>query len=237
MRIVLFGHPTGACHGREMRSSRFYRPVRITKFTFNPFQENTYVLDNGTEALLIDPGCWDAAEQEELLAHLQTNGLRPVRVVLTHAHIDHVLGCAWAERTFGLRPWMHKADLPLLKAVPGQGAMFGLPVEAPPEPGGYIEAGDTVDLGDEQLEVRLVPGHAPGHIVLYHPQEAFVIAGDTLFQRSIGRTDLPGGDHETLLRSIREQLYTLPDDVRVYSGHGPETRIGEEKRHNPFVRG
>lgn len=211
--------------------------MRITKFTFNPFQENTYVLDDGTHALIVDPGCWDPEEQEELAAHLRNNDLTPVRIVLTHAHIDHVLGCAWAERTFGLRPWMHRADRPLLAAVPTQAAMFGVPVEDPPEPAGFLEAGDRVELGKDHLEVRLVPGHAPGHIVLYHPTEGFVIAGDTLFHRSIGRTDLPGGDHDTLLRSIRDQLYTLPAETRVYCGHGPETTIGDEQRHNPFVRG
>lgn len=211
--------------------------MRITKFTFNPFQENTYVLDDGKNALLIDPGCWDAAEREELSAFLSDNRLKPVRLVLTHAHIDHVLGCGWVERSYGLKPEMHTEGLRLLEALPAQAAMFGVPLDPVPAPERFLTTDDTITIGDRTLKILHVPGHAPGHIALFDPIGRSVIAGDTLFSGSIGRTDLPGGDTELLLRSIREQLYPLGDDVTVYSGHGPETTIGREKRSNPFVRG
>lgn len=210
--------------------------MRVTKFTFNPFQENTWLLDNGREAIVVDPGCFDTAEEHELETWLDENGLKPVRLVLTHAHIDHVFGCAWAHKTYGLLPELHRADLVLLKAAPRQGQMYGVHCEPSPEPEHFIEPGDTVALGSDELKVLFVPGHAPGHIALFSEKDRFVIAGDVLFRDSIGRTDLPGGDMDTLLRSIREQLFPLGDDVTVYCGHGPETTIGREKKKNPFLR-
>ncbi len=209
--------------------------MRVTRFTFNPFQENTWVLDNGREALVVDPGCSDRDEEHELETWFEENGLSPVRLVLTHAHIDHVLGCAWMRDRYGLLPWMHRADLPLLHAAERQGKLYGVPCAPPPEPGKYLDAGDQVGLGTEMLDVLFVPGHAPGHIALWQPTQRFLISGDVLFQRSIGRTDLPGGDMDTLLASIREQLFPLGDEVVVHCGHGPDTTIGEEKRLNPFV--
>ncbi len=210
--------------------------MRVTPFTFNPFQENTWVLDDGREAIVVDPGCFDREEEHELGTWFEENGITPVRLVLTHAHIDHVLGCAWMHDRYGLLPWMHRADLPLLHAAERQGRMYGVPCAAPPEPEKFLEAGDTVTLGKESLDVLFVPGHAPGHIALWHPKDRFVISGDVLFQRSIGRTDLPGGNMDTLLSSIREQLFPLGDEVIVHSGHGPDTTIGEERRLNPFLR-
>ena len=209
--------------------------MRVTAFTFNPFQENTWILDDGHEAIVVDPGCCDTAEEQELEAWFDDNVLTPVRLVLTHAHIDHVLGCAWMHKRFGLLPQMHRADLSLLRAAERQGRMYGVPCEPPPEPDLFLEAGDRIALGNEFLEILFVPGHAPGHIALWHPGQRFVVSGDVLFQRSIGRTDLPGGDMETLLTSIREKLFPLGDDVVVHCGHGPDTTIGEEKRLNPFV--
>lgn len=210
--------------------------MRVTRFTFNPFQENTWVLDNGHEAIVVDPGCFDREERQELETWFTENGVTPVQLVLTHAHIDHVLGCAWMHDRYGLLPHMHRADLPVLHAAERQGRMYGVPCERPPEPGGFLSGGDRVSLGRESLEVLFVPGHAPGHIALWQPVERFVISGDVLFQRSIGRTDLPGGDMDTLLTSIKEVLYPLGDDVVVCCGHGPETTIGEERLNNPFTR-
>lgn len=211
--------------------------LHILRHTFNPFQENTYVVHDGGEAVLIDPGCWNSAEELELDRSLERAGVRPVRLVLTHAHLDHVLGNAGVERRHGLRPWMHRNDLPLLEAAPRQGHVYGIPCEPSPEPEGFLEEGDVVALSGGQLEVLFVPGHAPGHIVLYCREQGFVIGGDVLFRESIGRTDLPGGDTDTLLHHIRTKLFTLPDDTVVYPGHGPETTIGHEKRANPFLRG
>ncbi len=210
--------------------------LRVVPFTFNPFQENTYVVHDGTQAILFDPGCWNTAEERELEAWFRDNGITPVRLVLTHAHIDHVLGCAWAHTTYGLVPELHKADLQLLHMAPRQGQLYGVHCEPAPEPTRFLEAGEVLDLGGNALRVLFVPGHAPGHIALFAEQERFVIAGDVLFRDSIGRTDLPGGDTDTLLKSIREQLFPLGDEVVVYAGHGPETTIGREKKKNPFLR-
>lgn len=211
--------------------------MHVQKFTFNPFQENTYVLHAAGEGIVIDPGCCDKNEQRELEGWLEVNGVNLVRVLLTHAHIDHVMGCAWVEERYGLRPEVHRNDLPILEAAEMQAAMFGVPLDPPPAPARFIEEGEVITLGNAHLDVLFVPGHAPGHIAFYNPRQRFLMGGDVLFHRSIGRTDLPGGDFDVLQRSIREQFYPLGDDVLVYSGHGPETTIGEERRENPFVRG
>ncbi len=210
--------------------------LSVAKFTFNPFQENTYVVHNGSQALLIDPGCYNTAEERELEAWLAENALTPARLVLTHAHIDHVFGCAWAHRRYGLLPELHPADHTLLKGAPQVARMYGLSFEEGAGPGGELVQGGTITLGDDRLEILFVPGHAPGHVALFSTEQRFVIAGDVLFRDSIGRTDLPGGDLDTLLRSIREQLFPLGDDVMVYCGHGPETTIGRERKMNPFLR-
>lgn len=210
--------------------------LSVAKFTFNPFQENTYVVHNGSQALLIDPGCCNTAEERELEAWLAENALTPVHLVLTHAHIDHVFGCAWAHRRYGLLPDLHPADQLLLNGAPQVARMYGLSFEEGPGPGKELVPGDVIALGEDRLEILFVPGHAPGHVALFCAAQRFVIAGDVLFRDSIGRTDLPGGDLDTLLQSIREQLFPLGDDVTVYCGHGPETTIGREKRSNPFLR-
>ena len=157
-------------------------------------------------------------------------------LILTHAHIDHILGCAWIHKQYGLLPEMHKADIPTLKSGGRTSSMYGISYNVSPDPEKFLAAGDTVKLGDDELQVLFVPGHAPGHIALYSKAQQFVICGDVLFMNSIGRTDLPGGDTETLLRSIREQLFPLGDAVKVYCGHGPDTTIGQERKSNPFVR-
>jgi len=210
--------------------------LKVESFTFNPFQENSYVIHDGSHAILIDPGCWNTAEEKELEAWLSANNLTPERVILTHAHIDHVLGCAWAHDRFGLKPELHIADLQLLRNAPRQGQLYGVPCPPSPDPARFIEEGDLIRLGSDELRVLFVPGHAPGHIALHAEAERFVIAGDTLFLGSIGRTDLPGGDYDTLIRSIKEQLLVLDDDVVVHCGHGPDTTIGRERRMNPFLR-
>lgn len=210
--------------------------LRITPFTFNPFQENTYVIHDGKEAIVVDPGCWNKAEQQELERFLDENGLKPTRLVLTHAHIDHILGCAWMHKRYGLAPELHEKDLPVLGAGERTAHMYGLPYDPAPEPKGFLSEGEEIKLGESSLSVLFVPGHAPGHIALYAAAEKFVVSGDVLFHNSIGRTDLPGGDLDTLLKSIREQLFTLDDEVIVYSGHGPETTIGRERRSNPFLK-
>lgn len=211
--------------------------LTVRSFTFNPFQENTYVVHDGKEAILVDPGCWKLHEERELENWLEQNGLRPVRLVLTHAHLDHVFGCAWVAERYKLLPEMHRADLQLLRNAPRQGQMYGVHCEPSPEPNVFLEEGGTVQLGSDRLDILFVPGHAPGHIALYCKAQAFIIAGDVLFNGSIGRTDLPGGDFDVLEKSIKEKLYVLPDEVKVYCGHGEPTTIGKERKSNPFVKG
>lgn len=210
--------------------------LNVASFTFNPFQENTFVVYAGERAILIDPGCCDTAEERELEAWFNERGLKPERLVLTHAHIDHVMGCAWASDRYGLKPELHMADLQLLRMAPRQGQLYGVPCQPAPDPERFIEEGERIALGDHELRVLFVPGHAPGHIALYAEAERFVIAGDVLFHGSIGRTDLPGGNFDTLIKSIKEQLFPLGDDVTVHCGHGPSTTIGRERRSNPFLR-
>jgi glyoxylase-like metal-dependent hydrolase (beta-lactamase superfamily II) len=205
-------------------------------FTFGPFQENTYVLHDETkECVIIDPGCFSSSEQQQLKKYIEENKLKPVRLLNTHCHVDHVAGNAFVHQTFGLPLEIHQKDLVVLQSQENVCKMYGLPCDLSPLPGKYLEEGDVVTFGTTKLNVLFAPGHAPGHIVFYDKQNNYVIAGDVLFNGSIGRTDLPLGDFNTLEKSIRTKLYTLPDETIVYCGHGPETTIGHEKKTNPFV--
>jgi glyoxylase-like metal-dependent hydrolase (beta-lactamase superfamily II) len=194
-----------------------------------PFMENCYVLKEGGEALVIDPGeC-----TEELLAALGDVSVK--MIINTHCHIDHVGGNAGVKAHTGAPLLCPEGEVPMLRAVPQQGLMFGIQVPPSPEPDQFIAGGDTVTVGGASLRVRSAPGHSPDHVVLVG--DGFVIGGDVLFEGSIGRTDLPGGNMQTLLRSIQTQLLTLPDETIVYSGHGPATTIGAERATNPFLQG
>ncbi len=206
-------------------------------FEFNPFRENTYVLyDSSGECVIIDPGCFERTEKEELRSFIETRQLRPVYLLNTHAHIDHVLGNRFTADTWNLSPLMHRLDVPQLARIPQYAHIFGVEsLELPPEPEKFLEAGDQIRFGHTTLDVIFVPGHAPGHVAFVNHAEKYLIGGDVLFKGSIGRTDLPGGDMATLVQSIRKEFYVLPDDFVVYPGHGPETSIGEEKKYNPFV--
>ena len=204
-----------------------------------PFFKNGYVIgcERTREAVLIDPG----DEVAQLLAYLETERLRVVAILLTHAHVDHVSGVARAKRALGVKIHLHRDDLFLYDQAAAHGLMFGLQVEQPPPVDVFYEGPGPIAFGDYDVFVHHTPGHCPGGVCLQvgrrgeHGQDLFV--GDTLFAGSIGRTDLPGGDYETLLRSITGVLYSFGDDARVYSGHGPATTIGEERRTNPFLRG
>lgn len=213
--------------------------IHVMYFTFNPFQENTYVLyDDTKEAVIVDPGCFTQQEFDFLVDSIESEGLKPVRLVNTHCHLDHVGGNSYVMKHYNLKLEAHDLDLPTLHQAPLSAQMYGIHnFIASPEPDVFISEKDTIRFGESELEIRFVPGHAPGHVVFYAREEGFVIAGDTLFQQSIGRTDLPGGNHELLLSSIEQQLFTLPDSTVVYCGHGPSTEIGFEKNNNPFFTG
>jgi glyoxylase-like metal-dependent hydrolase (beta-lactamase superfamily II) len=210
--------------------------LNVVRFTFNPFQENTYVIHDSREAMVVDPGCWNSSEERELERFLTTNDLTPTRLVLTHAHIDHILGCAWMHKRYGLSPELHQEDLGILQGGERTARKYGIPYVPAPEPKVFLREDDTIRIGDDELRILFVPGHAPGHIAFYHAPGKFVVSGDVLFQNSVGRVDLPGGDMDTLLKSIREKLFPLGDDVTVYCGHGPDTTIGRERKSNPFLR-
>ncbi len=211
--------------------------IRIQKFTFNGFQENTYVLyDETNECIIIDPGCYEKFEQERLAEFIEAEGLKPVKLVNTHGHIDHVLGNYFVEQTFNLKLYAHEYTNAMLAIIPGQIApMYGFNAyQMSPEPKHILKEGDTVKFGNSSLEVLHCPGHSPDHLVFYSPEQNFVINGDVLFQGSYGRTDLPGGDAAQLKDSILNKMFKLPEETVVYTGHGGETTIGTEKEGNPI---
>lgn len=210
--------------------------LQIKTFTFNTFQENTYVLHDDTqECIIVDPGCYEIAEQDELKNYITLHKLTPVKLLNTHTHVDHVLGNAFVFRDWGLKPSIHRMDLPILHAIPSYSSNYGLDYEESPEPELFLEEEDIIRFGQTELKVLFTPGHSPGSISFYSQNDGFVIAGDVLFYRSIGRTDLTGGNYETLIHSIKSKLMPLPDDTKVYSGHGPTTTIISEKKYNPFL--
>lgn len=211
--------------------------LTVKAFTFNPVQENTYVLYNDEkQCCIIDPGCYFAEEREELRNFIAGSGLEPVLLVNTHCHLDHVFGNSFVNQAWRLPLHIHQNEKAVLDYAPAAGMMWQLPVEAYKGEIVYIKENDKISLGDDELEIRFTPGHSPGSLSFYSADGGFVISGDVLFNGSIGRTDLPGGDYDTLIQSIQAQLFTLPDDTKVYSGHGPMTTVGWEKMNNPFVK-
>ena len=208
----------------------------LKSFQFNPFQQNTYLLyDSDGNAFIIDPGNSTSSENTQLKNFIEEKNLKLTRLLLTHAHIDHILGNKFIFDTYGLLPEAHKEELFFIERLPQTATMYGVPFEESPLPEKYIEPGDKILLGNYEFETLFTPGHSPGSISFYNKENKLLLSGDVLFQRSIGRTDLPKGNHETLLKSIHEKLFVLPDDVKVYSGHGPATTIGYEKANNPFL--
>jgi glyoxylase-like metal-dependent hydrolase (beta-lactamase superfamily II) len=212
--------------------------LSVKQFTFNPVQENTYVLYNGEgQCCIIDPGCYFPEEEKVLQNFIEQNALQPVLLLNTHCHLDHVFGNKFVSQTWGLPLCIHPLEKPVLDFAPQSGQLWQLPFGNYEGELIYLKEGNSVKVGADELETLFTPGHSPGSVSFYHEPGGFVIGGDVLFNGSVGRTDLPGGDFKTLLNSIQTQLYTLPDDTKVYSGHGPVTTVGFEKMNNPFVKG
>jgi glyoxylase-like metal-dependent hydrolase (beta-lactamase superfamily II) len=210
--------------------------IKIKTFVFNPFQENTYLLyDETGEAVIIDPGCYSKQEEESLLDFIVENNIKPEQLLNTHSHIDHILGNRFVAEQFNLKLQSHKEDEFLIQRAKEQGLAFGIKVENPPLPGNYLDEEMKIKFGNSELEIIHAPGHSPGSLVFYNRKEKFMIVGDVLFNQSIGRTDLPGGSYEILVRSIVQKLFPLGDDMEVYSGHGSPTTIGQERISNPFL--
>ncbi|MFA5974474.1 MAG: MBL fold metallo-hydrolase [Lentimicrobiaceae bacterium] len=210
---------------------------KVNRFVFNSFGVNTYILSDDTgKCLIIDPACQYQSEETKLLSFIRDNHLSPVGMVNTHFHIDHILGNTFICNTFNLSPKCHKSSKILWETAIGFGAVFGINIENLIIPTDFIEEGDFITFGNAAIEVLYTPGHADGSICLVNHAERYVVSGDVLFRDSIGRTDLPSGNFDTLYKSITTKLFTLPEDYIVYPGHGPETSIGYEKLNNPFLR-
>ena len=209
--------------------------LKIRKFEFNPFQENTYVLyDETKECVVVDPGCYEKDEEEELDAFIKSEGLKVKVLLNTHCHVDHVLGNWYVKNRYGVKLLIHPSDEVVLRAVKVYAPNYGMHNYHDTEPDGFLKENELIRFGNQELKILFVPGHAPGHVAFYDEKTRQLVSGDVLFYNSIGRTDLPGGNYETLISSIHRMIFTLPDDVVVYPGHGPETSVGFEKRTNPF---
>jgi glyoxylase-like metal-dependent hydrolase (beta-lactamase superfamily II) len=210
--------------------------IKIKSFVFSPFAENTYILyDETKEAVIIDPGCNTTEERETLKRFIETESLKIVKLLNTHCHIDHVLGNQFVKRTFDVKLFIHRLDLSNLESSKLISDVYGIKPFEESIPDEFIDEGDTVTFGNSSLDILFVPGHAPGHVAFVcHPQK-FTVSGDVLFRQSIGRTDFPGCNHQDLIDSIKNKMFTLGDDYVVHCGHGPETTIGYEKKHNPFL--
>lgn len=211
--------------------------LKIQTFVFNPFQVNTYILSDETkECIIIDPGCFDEDEGKILSEYILKSQLIPKTIYNTHGHLDHVMGNNFVTKKFNIETGCNKQDLYLLKRTKGYGTYYELNLENPPEPAFFIDETTLINFGNSLLQVLHVPGHSPGSVAFYSKEQNFVIVGDALFQGSIGRTDLPKGDYNTLINSIKQKLLPLADDCIVYCGHGPETTIGQERKYNSFLK-
>jgi hydroxyacylglutathione hydrolase len=210
--------------------------ITVKSFEFSPIQENTYLLYNEfNECIILDPGCYFDAEKEELVAFIEKKKLVPKKLINTHCHLDHVFGNKFIAEKYNLTLQMHENEKPVLAFATTSGLMYNLPFDNYEGAFIYLNEGEIIKLGNDELKILLTPGHSPGSISFYNEKDGFVISGDVLFRNSVGRSDLPGGNHEELIKSIKEKLMPLPDETTVYSGHGQPTTIGFEKRNNPYL--
>jgi hydroxyacylglutathione hydrolase len=210
--------------------------LKVKSFVFSPIQENTYLLYNEfNECLVIDPGCYFPEEKDELKAFITQSNLTPQMLLNTHCHLDHVFGNKFVAETYQLTLQLHEKEKLMLDYAPTSGLMYDMPFDNYAGAYIYLKEGDIIKIGEDELKIIEAPGHSPGHICFYCAKQNFIISGDVLFNRSIGRTDLPGGSHDQLIKNIKEKLFVLPDETVVYSGHGAVTTIGDEKKYNPFL--
>ena len=211
--------------------------LHVKSFAFNPFSENTYIIYNDEkEAFLIDPGNMPEAETQTLHSFIKTNELKVKNILLTHAHIDHIIGLQWAYDTFEVPVLIHFDEMEILERASFTAKNYGFFFPAFKGELRHIKEGETLILGSETIEIYDVPGHSPGSVAFYNQNNGFVISGDALFMMSIGRTDLYKGDDDQLISSIKSKLLTLPENTKVYCGHGDSTTIGFEKEYNPFLK-
>jgi hydroxyacylglutathione hydrolase len=211
--------------------------LSIKSFEFSPIQENTYILYNEfNDCVIIDPGCYYDAEKDELVAFITENKLKPLMLINTHCHLDHVFGNKMVAEKFGLTLQIHEKEKAVLAFAPTNGLMYEMPFDNYEGDFILLNEGDTIKMGEDELAILLTPGHSPGSLSFYSAANKFVLAGDVLFKNSVGRSDLPGGNHEQLIKSIKDKLLPLPNETIVYSGHGPATTIGEEKKYNPYLQ-
>ncbi|GAB4338509.1 MAG: MBL fold metallo-hydrolase [Flammeovirgaceae bacterium] len=211
--------------------------LKLHTFTFNAFSENTYVLSDDThECIIIDAGCYENEEEQELLHYLKDNHLNPLMLVNTHCHIDHIFGVDFLKRTLQIPYLIPKGELKINNTANMFAHVWGFPKMVVPHPDKFLDKQNGLTFGKTHLQILSVPGHSPDHVAFYHPESKLCISGDVLFRQSIGRTDFPDGDHDTLIKSIKKVLFALPDDTVVYCGHGDKTTIGYEKKYNPFLK-
>lgn len=210
--------------------------MQIKKLTFNPIQENMYIIyDDTKECIIIDPGCYFHQEREELKSFIEENELTPIKLINTHCHLDHICGNKYVAETWKLKLEANKLDEYNLQRSIEAGILYNMPIEPSPPIEVDLKEGEEIRFGNSRLSILFTPGHSSGSISFYSEEHKFLIAGDVLFRMSIGRTDLPGGDFDTLIDTIKSKLMILPKDVVVYSGHGEETTIGYEMKNNPFL--
>lgn len=212
--------------------------LNVKKFTFNPFLENTYVVtDEFKNAVIIDPGCYYKAEQNELDSYVLKNNLKLKSILHTHSHLDHMFGTAYLADKYNLDLWICKEDLVTYQSYEKVCEVYGVPITFSPNPTPkFFDLKQLIQIDGIKFEILYVPGHSPGHVAFYNKENNFLINGDCLFENSIGRTDLPGGNHQQLIDSIKNEIFMLPDETLVYCGHGNETTIKAEKSFNPFLR-
>lgn len=210
--------------------------IKIEKFVVNPLGENSLLLfDETGECLFIDPGFYFPEEQDEVRNFIAENKLHPVKIANTHCHFDHIMGVEFVRQAYKIPFAVHQDDAFWIERASQQGAVYGIAIPPVNPADEFLAEHQIVKFGNTELEVFHIPGHTPGHVVFYCRRENILIAGDVLFYGSIGRTDLPGGNHDDLISNIKAKLFALPEDTRVYCGHGPETTIGFEKENNPFL--